>query len=168
MTKLNRRTNRRKVHNLERFVKAQDLDYDTALSEIKGGFKRSHWIWYVFPQLAVLGRSEMAKHYGIKSIDEARAYLSDDTLRSRLEEITKAFLSHCGELSAFDILGRIDEAKMKSSMTLFDFIAPNSIYGDVLDGFYGGNRCEATLEFIRRQTIEQKKKERSDGSSTHA
>ena len=88
----------RSGYHLERFLTAQERDYATALREIRGGRKRSHWIWYIFPQLKDLGHSETAKYYGIKDLDEAKTYLSEPTLRARLIEISEALLSLRGSL----------------------------------------------------------------------
>ena len=104
--------------NLTRFVEAQQRDYARALDELCAGAKRSHWIWYVFPQLRGLGRSEMAERYGISGIDEARAYLAHPLLGARLEDCVRALLSHRGR-PVRQIMGSPDDLKLRSSMTLF-------------------------------------------------
>lgn len=135
-------------HDISRFVAAQgDGNYEQALSEIRNGRKRSHWIWYVFPQIIGLGHSYMAQTYAIQSIDEAREFLSHPLLRSRLEEITEALLQHTDK-SASEIFGSLDALKVRSCMTLFDIVSPHGIFENVLDTFYGGSRCELTVEIL--------------------
>ena len=130
--------------NPDRFLTAQNFYYNVALQEITDGRKRSHWIWFIFPQLAVLGRSANAKYYGISGLDEAKAYLSHPVLGARLREITAALLQHRGE-RAEDILGGVDALKVRSCMTLFDAVSPDDIFQEVLDAFYNGSPDEYTL-----------------------
>ncbi|MGM9811843.1 MAG: DUF1810 domain-containing protein [Muribaculaceae bacterium] len=130
--------------NPERFLAAQNFYYSLALQEITDGRKRSHWIWFIFPQLAVLGRSANAKYYGISGLDEAKAYLEHPILGARLREITAALLQHRGE-KAEDIFGGIDALKVRSCMTLFDAVSPNDVFNEVLDAFYHGSPDEYTL-----------------------
>lgn len=130
---------------LQRFIDAQKDSYDTALAEIRNGRKVTHWIWYIFPQIKGLGFSYNAQYYGISSLQEAKDYLQNELLRKRLLEITEALLQHRGEDIGL-IMGGIDALKLKSSMTLFDIVHPDSIFGEVLDEFYGGERCARTLE----------------------
>lgn len=133
---------------LERFVHAQKYEhggYADALQEIRAGQKRSHWIWYVFPQIKGLGHSDYSEYYGIGSVEEARAYLEHPVLGSRLREITEALL-HLEGKSAKEILGGIDSMKVRSCMTLFDLVAPHDIFDCVLEKFYSGKRCRLTLE----------------------
>ena len=137
--------------NLNRFLGAQESFYADALKEIKQGYKQSHWIWFIFPQMRGLGRSPMAENYGIASIEEARAYLENPTLKQRLIEISTALLKHKGKSTAYEILGTIDAIKVRSSMTLFDPVMPNSIFAEVLDAFYNGERDEMTLELLKQQ-----------------
>ena len=134
--------------NLVRFVEAQEHDYENALREIRNGRKTGHWIWYIFPQMKGLGFSSMSQYYGIGSADEARAYLNNAILKERLFEITKALLQHEGQY-AETILGYVDAMKVRSCMTLFDFIEPDSVFAEVLDVFYNGERDAKTLEIIR-------------------
>lgn len=134
-------------NNIERFVDAQDKDYEIALSEVRSGRKRSHWIWYIFPQLKGLGRSAYAQHYGISGKDEAEAYLSHKKLGGRLREITQALLNVDGK-SAQEIFGGLDAMKVRSSMTLFDAVSPNNIFMLVLDKFYDGLRCPLTMKML--------------------
>ncbi|MEO9331696.1 DUF1810 domain-containing protein [Ectopseudomonas guguanensis] len=131
--------------DLARFVEAQQRDYQQALDELRAGAKRSHWIWYVFPQLRGLGRSEMAEHYGISGLDEARAYLAHPLLGPRLEDCARALLSHRGR-SARQIMGSPDDLKLRSSMTLFQAVAPQQpLFAEVLQAFYDGEQDAATL-----------------------
>lgn len=132
---------------LERFLTVHKYNYENALREITDGRKRTHWIWFIFPQLAVLGHSANAKYYGISGYDEAKAYLEHPILGARLREITRALLQHRGE-SAVDILGGIDAVKVRSCMTLFDAVSPDDIFQEVLDAFYGGTYDKMTLDFM--------------------
>lgn len=134
--------------NLQRFLDAQENDYADALREIKQGYKQSHWIWFIFPQMRGLGRSSMAEYYGIASIEEARAYLDHPTLKARLIEISTALLQHKGRSTAYEILGTIDAIKVRSSMTLFDHIMPHAIFAEVLDAFYNSERDEQTIRIL--------------------
>ncbi|MFN2601472.1 MAG: DUF1810 domain-containing protein [Gemmatimonadaceae bacterium] len=130
---------------LDRFVEAQEDVYDGALSEIRSGRKTSHWMWFIFPQFAGLGASETSRFYAIKSIDEAREYLRHPLLGPRLIECAEAVLSNPG-VSARDIFGSPDDMKLKSCMTLFAYISSgNSVFDQVLDKFYGGERDPRTI-----------------------
>ena len=133
-------------YNLNRFVEAQQFAgiYEFALEEITQGRKRSHWMWYIFPQVKGLGHSYNSQYYGLDGIGEARAYLDVDVLKARLRVITQALLAHKGKRIE-DIMGGIDAAKLLSSMTIFDVVSPNDVYAEVLDTFYGGRRCSRTL-----------------------
>jgi len=133
--------------NLERFMSAHKYSYENALREIIYGRKRTHWIWFIFPQLAVLGGSANAKYYGISGYDEAKAYLEHPILGARLKEVTTALLQHRGE-SVVDILGDIDAVKVRSCMTLFDAVSPNDIFQEVLDAFYNGRSDKKTLDYM--------------------
>jgi uncharacterized protein (DUF1810 family) len=135
--------------HLQRFLDAQENDYADALREIKQGYKQSHWIWYIFPQMRGLGRSSMAEYYGISSIEEARAYLDHPILKARLIEISTALLQHKGKSAAYEILGTIDAIKVRSCMTLFDHIMPNAIFSEVLNAFYNSERDELTLNLLK-------------------
>lgn len=134
--------------NLDRFIEAQRDNYKTALQEITDGSKQSHWIWYIFPQMRGLGHSPMSDYYGISSREEAEAYLEDDWLNNHLREICQALLAHKDEATAREILGTIDALKVRSSMTLFDAVCPDDIFAEVLDAFYGSERCEQTLGLL--------------------
>ena len=125
--------------HLERFVAAQQGTYEGALRELRAGHKTGHWIWFIFPQLAGLGRSEMARFYGIESLEEARAYLDHPVLGPRLQACVGAVLSVPSAVTADAIFGSLDAMKVQSSMTLFHRAAPDepSFIG-VLERFYRG------------------------------
>lgn len=136
--------------DLERFVKAQGGEYGSyqdALAEIKTGQKKGKWIWYIFPQIKGLGHSHNSEYYGISGEDEARAYLSHPVLGKRLREITKYFLD-LNSHSAYAILGRPEDIKVQSCMTLFDIVSPHDIFEEVLNKYYDGNRCPQTMRRI--------------------
>jgi uncharacterized protein (DUF1810 family) len=135
-------------HNLQRFLEAQADNYEDAISEIRGGRKRSHWMWYVFPQIDGLGFSSTAKHFAIKSIDEARAYLEHPILGARLRECSEAALRIDGR-SATEVFGSPDDLKLKSSATLFACVSPpGSVFEQLLAKFYQGSRDPRTLELL--------------------
>ncbi|WP_308498704.1 DUF1810 domain-containing protein [uncultured Anaerobiospirillum sp.] len=136
------------TYNLERFVEAQKSEYDVALSEIREGCKRSHWIWFVFPQMASLGFSYNARFYGISCLDEARAYLAHPILGKRLRQITEALLMHKGK-DVLSIFGAIDTLKVCSCMTLFDAVSPDDVFRQVLKTFYEDKRDAQTLALVR-------------------
>lgn len=140
------------MFNIERFLEAQNCDnmYETALQEVKEGWKRSHWIWYIFPQMDGLGSSPLSKEYGIGSLLEAKAYWDDNTLRSRLDEITAALYEHNGEPME-DILGRIDAVKVRSCMTLFNYVDKDSNYNEVIRDCFNGEYCKATRERMDKE-----------------
>ena len=133
--------------SLDRFLKAQEHKYETALGEIKNGKKRTHWMWYIFPQIMGLGKSTTSQYYGITCLYEARAYLDDEILGARLREICAELLKH-SDRSVQGILGGIDSMKLKSSMTLFDIVSPSDIFDKVLDVFFYGERDGLTLEIL--------------------
>ena len=133
-----------KQQGIERFIEAQKRDYKTALEEVRDGQKRTHWIWYIFPQLYGLGHSCYANLYGIRDRKEAEEYLKDKTLGKRLREITSTLLQHEGK-SAEEIFGELDAMKVRSSMTLFDAVCPNDMFAEVLEKFYNGERCGITI-----------------------
>ena len=142
-------------YNLERFITAQEYDYDRALQEIKEGYKRSHWMWYIFPQIKGLGFSYMAKMYEINGLEEAILYLENDVLRSRLLEITTALLQ-CKNNDIEEIMGYPDDLKLCSCMTLFEIASKEmeqkdekyKVFGEVLNKFYAGKRDKKTIEII--------------------
>jgi len=135
-------------YDLNRFVQAQDINYDQALSELRGGRKRSHWMWYVFPQVEGLGFSSMSAKYAIGSIDEAEAYLEHPLLGSRLLECFEALLGITGR-TAHEIFGDPDDMKLKSSATLFASVSPSgSVFHRLLDRYFDGEQDERTLELL--------------------
>lgn len=134
------------MKNLERFKEAHHIYYKRALKEIKKGYKESHWMWFVFPQLEVLGYSDTAKYYGIKNKEEAIAFLEDEYLGNNLIEITKAVLEL--EDNIISVFGEIDELKLQSSMTLFYLVSGNTLFKQVLDEFYNGVLDLKTVKFL--------------------
>ena len=136
--------------DLSRFTDAQAAAWPRALAELKAGRKQSHWMWFVFPQVAGLGSSPTAVHYAIASADEARAYLADPLLGARLRDGVAAMLMHKGK-SAETILGGIDALKLRSSLTLFEAVADEpGLSARALDAFYDGVRDARTLELLAR------------------
>ena len=139
------------MSDLGRFIKAQERSYYTALDEIRGGRKESHWMWYIFPQIEGLGSSPTAQYYAISSLEEAEDYLNDPVLGPRLEEISEALM----KLSTSDplaVFGWPDDMKLKSSMTLFSLVAPKgSVFERVLDKYYDGDRDDLTLSIVGRR-----------------
>jgi uncharacterized protein (DUF1810 family) len=132
---------------LTRFITAQENTYDTALAEIRAGRKRSHWMWYIFPQMLGLGRSSMSEYYGITGVVEARAYLADAVLGARLVEISTALLE-LPTNDAHEVFGSPDDMKLKSSMTLFYLAGGGPVFRAVLDKFFGGDVDAATLRLL--------------------
>jgi uncharacterized protein (DUF1810 family) len=140
-------------HDLQRFVDAQNGDdtYEQALAELRAGHKTSHWMWFVFPQLAGLGQSAMSQRYAIASLDEARVYLDHSVLGPRLRDCADALLSHQGR-AAREILGEIDATKLGSSMTLFARAAPEEpIFQQVLDRYFAGEADPQTDARLQEQ-----------------
>jgi uncharacterized protein (DUF1810 family) len=131
------------------FLKAQDTVWDSVIAELTKGRKTSHWMWFVFPQLTSLGRSQTAQIYGISDLAEAQAYLDDPTLRQRLVQVCGLMLLH-SDKSPEEILGSIDAMKLRSSMTLFAAIpdAPD-VFSEVLDAFYDGQHCDLTQQALK-------------------
>ena len=136
-------------YNLARFVQAQEGSYEQAISEIRSGRKRSHWMWYVFPQFDGLGFSPTSKLYAIKSVAEAEAYLADPVLGRRLLESVTAALS-VESRSAAEVFGSPDDMKLRSSATLFARISPpGSVFEQLLVRYFGGEPDDKTLRLIR-------------------
>lgn len=134
--------------DLERFVKAQRATYEAALGELRSGRKTGHWIWFVFPQIAGLGRSEMSRIYAIGGLAEARAYLAHPVLGARLRESAAAILGVQGRTTD-EILGEIDAMKLRSSMTLFHRAAPEEpVFREVLERLFGGVPDPATDQLL--------------------
>ena len=137
-------------YDLDRFVRAQRDDYEQALQEIASGRKRSHWMWYIFPQIDGLAFSAMSRRYAIKSAEEARAYLDHPVLGPRLVACAQAALSHPG-LSATEIFGQPDDLKLRSCATLFASVSPaGSVFDRLLEQFYPGGPDAATLRLLGR------------------
>ncbi|RSK49988.1 DUF1810 domain-containing protein [Hymenobacter rigui] len=136
--------------NLQRFLDAQQRDYATALSEIRGGRKRSHWMWYIFPQVQGLGHSETARFYAIQDQQEAEAYLKHPVLGPRLREISEALLT-LESNDATRIMGSPDDVKLRSSMTLFAVLeGADPVFQRVLDKYFGSEPDEKTLQILRQ------------------
>ena len=134
--------------DLQRFVNAQSPVYDTVRAELQAGRKRSHWMWYIFPQLAGLGRSETARHYALSGIEEAQAYLAHPLLGRRLEECCRILTGIEGR-TASAIFGYPDDLKLHSSLTLFAQAAPDQpLFGACLEKYFSGQRDAATLQLL--------------------
>lgn len=134
--------------DLQRFVQAQERVYADVLAELRAGRKRTHWMWFIFPQLAGLGYSTMSQRYAIQSSEEARHYLAHPLLGARLVECTEAVLGVKGR-SALAIFGSPDDMKLKSCMTLFAAVtAPDAPFARVLEQYFGGQRDSKTLELL--------------------
>ncbi len=135
-------------YTLSRFVRAQEDDYESALSEIKRGRKRSHWMWYIFPQIDGLAFSSTSKQYSIKSVGEAVGYLDHPVLGPRLLECAEAVVCVEGR-SATEIFGSPDDLKLRSSATLFAFVSPpGSVFDRLLEKYYRGRRDDRTLQLL--------------------
>ena len=138
------------MHDLERFYKAQEYDYETALSEIRNGRKESHWRWYIFPQITGLGRSTTAEYYAIKSKEEAKGYIEDPVLGKRLIEISQALFQIESD-DAEMVMGWPDNLKLRSCMTLFAEVAPEQpVFRNVLEKFYDGEMDGKTLDILKK------------------
>ena len=138
-----------KEYNLDRFLEAQETSYSTALSEIKNGRKQSHWIWYIYPQIAGLGFSEYSKFYAICGLTEASQYLEHPVLGSRLIEISKELLKIEGK-SANQIFGSPDDLKVKSCMTLFSAVKnADPVFESVLEKYFDGMKDSKTLQRLK-------------------
>jgi uncharacterized protein (DUF1810 family) len=135
-------------YDLDRFVRAQEIHYNQALSEIRNGRKRTHWMWYIFPQLEGLGSSPTSVRYSISGLDEAEAYLADPVLGPRLVECAEAVLLH-EALGASAIFGHPDDLKLRSSATLFARVSPaGSVFHRIIDTFFKGQPDETTLRWL--------------------
>ena len=135
------------MDSLERFVSAQARDYGTALAEIRSGHKRSHWMWYIFPQLQGLGMSSTAQYYGIRGIEEAKRFIAHPVLGRNLREISNALLA-LDTNDAAAVMGYPDDLKLRSSMTLFLAASGNAVFQKVLDKFYSGKPDSKTLSIL--------------------
>ncbi len=140
-------------YDLNRFLSAQDGIYERALAELKDGQKRTHWMWFIFPQIDGLGYSPTARRYSIKSVEEARHYLNHPVLGKRLVECTETVVALKGG-SVSEIFGYPDDLKFKSSMTLFEKIAgPGSVFSLALDKYCHGERDETTIRLLEKQFL---------------
>jgi uncharacterized protein (DUF1810 family) len=135
-------------NDISHFVTAQRDVYPRALAELRAGDKQSHWMWFIFPQIAGLGRSDMARRYAIRDLAEAQAYLAHPILGPRLRECVAAVLAHAGAQTAEAIFGGIDAIKLRSSMTLFEAAGDDHACADVLDAFFEGARDPETLRLL--------------------
>lgn len=136
------------LHKLQRFVDAQEGAFERALDELRAGSKQSHWMWFVFPQLAGLGRSPTAQYYAISSLGEARAYLEHPLLGPRLRTCVDTLLQCTGKRTAAQIFGEVDALKLRSSLTLFDRVEPSGPFAHGLAAFFGGTPDERTLALL--------------------
>ena len=135
------------MYNLERFIKAQEFNYENALAEIKKGRKTSHWIWFIFPQLKNLGSSRNAKYYGIENLDEAKKYLENKILRRHLLEISQELLELKNNDIEYIMGSEIDKAKLLSSMTLFHLAEPDcEIFTKVIEKYFDGQLDTRTVD----------------------
>jgi len=134
--------------DLERFLRAQDVNYDKVIEELRVGKKQTHWMWYIFPQVQSLGYSKASRLYSIKSVEEAKAYLKHDILGKRLIECVKILLEIQGK-SAQDIFGNLDSLKLRSSMTLFYRVSNNGVFKEVLDKYFNGKEDKRTLRIMK-------------------
>lgn len=137
-------------YNLIRFLEAQNCTFQVALKELQEGQKRSHWMWYIFPQLKHLGHSYNAKFYGISGIEEAATYRQHPILGQRLREVAETILN-LPHNDAEAIFGSIDAIKLRSSMTLFDLVSPDDVFAHVLDKYFNGHRDNKTITLIKTQ-----------------
>lgn len=135
------------MHDLNRFISAQERSYDAALREIKAGQKRTHWMWYIFPQIAGLGFSSTAQFYAISSMQEAKDYYAHPVLGKRLVEISEALLA-LDTSDAGAVMGYPDDLKLRSSMTLFLAASGDAVFQKVLDKFYSGKPDSKTLNIL--------------------
>lgn len=135
-------------YKLGRFVQAQEGVYPVALAELRRGCKRSHWMWYIFPQLKQLGHSYNAKYYGIADLDEARAYLAHPLLGQRLREASEA-LKSLSTSDAREVMGPVDALKLRSSMTLFDLVATSDVFARVIAKYYHGLTDHRTIDILK-------------------
>ena len=134
---------------LQRLVEAQDREFETALAELEAGRKQSHWMWFVFPQVAGLGRSPTAQFYGIRSLHEARAFLAHPVLGERYRRSVEALARWAGTRTAVEILGEVDALKLRSSLTLFEAASGDALFAQALEAFFEGPD-EATLQILKR------------------
>ena len=135
--------------SLYRFIDAQKEDYSIAFEEISNGRKRSHYMWYIFPQIKGLGISETSQYYGIDGLKEAREYMENEYLRNNLVDISSKLLDLETD-NPVEIFGHTDSKKLKSSMTLFELVSDNEVFSQVLEKYFNGERDELTLDLINK------------------
>lgn len=140
------------MYNIERFIEAQDKVYNKVIEELKNGKKRTHWMWYIFPQFKALGSSDISIYFGIKSILEAKCYITNETLRNRYLECCNILLS-LDDNDIEEILGEIDAMKLNSSLTLFKYVDKENepLYQQLLSKYYKGDECQLTHQLIKRE-----------------
>jgi len=145
----NQRFKMNDIHDLNRFIAAQQGVYESVVQELRSGTKRGHWMWYIFPQIAGLGRTATSQRYAIQSIDEAKAYYEHSVLGSRLRECTRLVIDVC-DRTAQQIFGHIDKLKFRSCMTLFDCVAKDedTLFRDALEKYFDGRADRLTLEIL--------------------
>ena len=137
------------MEKLERFRPKHAQSFETALAEVSRGYKQSHWMWYIFPQLKGLGRSSTAQYYGLDGLEEARRFAADPVLGGNLRTITQALLDQ-PKRNAHAVFGGTDAMKLRSCMTLFELADPDcGLYARVLEEFFGGNRDRKTLDMMK-------------------
>lgn len=136
--------------NLKRFLDAQKSNYLYAIKELKNGGKVTHWMWYVFPQVSGLGRSETSEFFAIKSIEEAKSYMANPILRNRYDQCVDVIMGQ--SCTAFEIFGVVDALKLQSSLTMTYLVTANDRYKEALDKFFGGEMCQKTLDFFENNS----------------
>ncbi len=139
------------MYNIERFYDVHRIYFEDALKEIQSSRKQTHWMWYIFPQLKILGRSYKAVYFGMENAEEARLFYNDGYLGANLREICHALLE-CESSDALEVMGSPDNLKLCSSMTLFYLATGDKLFADVLNKFYGGKQDEVTVAFINNGT----------------
>ena len=138
------------AYNMFRFLNAHEDYYDLALKEIQEGHKKSHWMWFIFPQMRGLGYSDKSEFYGFINLSEAKDFFNNTVLNKNLRDICQTLLNLSEDIN--HIMGNyIDVLKLRSSMTLFDYISPNDIFNDVLNKFFNGSKDLKTLSIIRHE-----------------
>lgn len=135
---------------MQRFIDAQNQVFDKVVDELSHGFKETHWMWYIFPQITGLGQSTTAKYYELQNIDEINEYINNELLMQRLYTLCSILKKQTN--SAEEIFGYPDVLKFKSSMTLFDYYKQNEIFNELLEKFYQGKRDEETIKIIKKLT----------------
>lgn len=137
--------------NLDRYIKAQKEDYELAFNEIKNGKKINHWMWYIFPQIKGLGQSETSKYYELVDLEEAKVYLNHEILGNNLLEISNLLLK-INVTNIVDVFGEIDSIKLRSCMTLFDYISDDNIFNEVLKKYFNGKKDDLTISICKNMS----------------